>query len=370
MKIAVIGNHIQGIKLAYYFEQQGAAVKIFTETRPNSTELAVGQQWEWLVSQGRVSDKRVLRVHKRFLAKDETLERSRLCDLFRVVYAVNPQEVNPELKEKFATLAPEVIQTLRDSLEGYEDFDLIIDAPDLSCYPAPAGYSSFAVGEKILRKPEMVSYYPFALEDVQEFKTSDEVALVINDLECTHILTQLLTKLNNNELQRVFLISHYSSPLQKLLQNDDGQLKLALEFGQQILDQQITEFKLKLAAWEQLESYEKAKVVKPEAPIPALVIFAAHNITVMDQLVDQNKLFLTCEIPEFRHAQEQKENGVIDLKTIGVNHLYVCNGYRLNNTFYEDLTADEVGFYRLQNLNKENTMNIITDIESFFKKRE
>ena len=74
----------------------------------------------------------VERVHKRFLSLDEEVPgKSRLQDLFRVIFSNDPKnsiltqvESNPELFEK---LGEEVLNSLNEAVESFEDFDLVID---------------------------------------------------------------------------------------------------------------------------------------------------------------------------------------------------------------------------------------------------
>jgi threonine dehydrogenase-like Zn-dependent dehydrogenase len=86
----------------------------------------------------------VLRVHKRFLHPQESIEgRTRLYDLFRVISSTNPQETilkqvaeNPEF---FKQLGDEVINSLHKPVESFEDFDLVIEASGFGKKPQSIG---------------------------------------------------------------------------------------------------------------------------------------------------------------------------------------------------------------------------------------
>ena len=80
----------------------------------------------------------VLRVHKRFLHPKESIaEKSRLHDLFRVIYSVNPKEsilkqleANPDM---FKQLGEQVVNSLHMPVESFEDFDIVIAAAVIFC---------------------------------------------------------------------------------------------------------------------------------------------------------------------------------------------------------------------------------------------
>ena len=76
---------------------------------------------------------KINQVSKLNLLKEENLEsRSRMCDLFRVTFEMNTEDMverqrldNPDA---FNQLDPSVISTLKKRIEMAEDFDVVIDA--------------------------------------------------------------------------------------------------------------------------------------------------------------------------------------------------------------------------------------------------
>ena len=75
----------------------------------------------------------VLRVHKRFLDLDEEIEgRTRLLDLFRIVYLIIPNEESFSEKsldkKTLDSLGDDVINSLKTPMEQFNDFDIIVDA--------------------------------------------------------------------------------------------------------------------------------------------------------------------------------------------------------------------------------------------------
>ena len=176
MKIAVLGSGPLALEAALHFDQLGASVTIFanndlggmvTRVSQFAPETSFEDDWISLTSKvGRdsvslnkdlklvpsvgeyyedylaslikkgspnivVKPGLVQRVHKRFLSIDEQIPgKSRLGDLFRVVFTTDPEtsilkqvESNPELFEK---LGSDVIESLNESVESFDDFDLVL----------------------------------------------------------------------------------------------------------------------------------------------------------------------------------------------------------------------------------------------------
>ena len=179
MKIAIIGSGPQAILAAKHFDQIGAEVVLFQRSPlggnirflmeyfphskiPYENKLfklekffetvlvpAVNELEQYnLTKQGDV-----LRVHKRFLHSGEViLNHTRMHDLFRVVYSLNPQEnilkqleENPEM---FKQLGEEVIASLHKPVESFLDFDAVVEARGmgLPVHPMGAG-GDFALNE-------------------------------------------------------------------------------------------------------------------------------------------------------------------------------------------------------------------------------
>jgi len=84
----------------------------------------------------------VLRVKKCFFSPNED---KRLRDLFRVFYSVNPQDtILKSIEENstvFENLGKEVLDSLNEKMEFFEDFDLVVDARGVLFNPLPMGSS-------------------------------------------------------------------------------------------------------------------------------------------------------------------------------------------------------------------------------------
>ncbi len=83
-------------------------------------------------------------------------------------------------------------------------------------------------------------------------------------------------------------------------------------------------FHTKLREWQELDDFIQAKKPKPVEPIPRLVFFSGHNATAVDQLIDKQRIFLTLEKPDFREGLVQIDNNQLELKTIGVDTIFVA----------------------------------------------
>ena len=105
------------------------------------------------------------------------------------------------------------------------------------------------------------------------------------------------SKLSNS---RLFYVSKSCRPFENLENiNSDlysEVLKVINEYNT-VFKNETDSFLAKLKDWDELESYIKAKMPKPVEPIPNLVFFLGHSVTSVDRMVDQKKIFLTCEIP-------------------------------------------------------------------------
>ncbi|MBY0414840.1 MAG: hypothetical protein K2Q18_11770, partial [Bdellovibrionales bacterium] len=179
MKMAIVGSGPIAILTAQHFDKLGAEVTLFQRSplggnlrflmesfpefkityQKNEMKLseffanfmvpAVTELEEFnLTKQGDV-----LRIHKRFLHPNESVpNKTRMHDLFRVVYSLNPQEsILKQLEENpdfFSKLGEDVINSLHRPVESFADFDLVIEAVGLGSEPAPMGAGkSFALNE-------------------------------------------------------------------------------------------------------------------------------------------------------------------------------------------------------------------------------
>lgn len=297
MKIAIIGSHNNASYVCDFLKNIEADVSWFP------------------------ADHNIKRVHKRFLSPKESLGLSRIHDLFRVVFEEDPLNTVSEQmlgsnEEIFQKLSEMEVEYLKSRYESFKDFDVIINMPSDKDYPIMAGPSqSLSIGEETLKS--YINYNPHRF-DLTEFK---DIAVVGENKISPREISRLVDWLIEGEgYKRVFLITsgidplsapEYLTPLLKLQDFENKRVETFLET---------------LRKWQTLEDYEKVKISKPEEPIPTLVYFTGHEVTVMTKLSDQDKVYLTCEIPAFRKPTKGIENSLQSLKTIAVDHIYVCKG--------------------------------------------
>jgi hypothetical protein len=389
MKLAILGHSSFALRFALFFDRLEASVtwflgdrhldSLFTLGYPawddeTSTEgleklkslghkldfLNTNFSWEsWeqnyfrpllndLASRQSIKPFKVNSVAKRFLSFHERIpQRSRFFDLFRLVYELNPEEfiqeqkeLNPETYEK---LTEEFMRSLNASLEMYEDFDVVLD---LRRYKAPNSMSptGFSMGEKKI-KSEKIHHDLESLFQLPDPKTR-EIAIIGS----TEFSAEILFRLKNwlqDQRNTLFIISHEEDPFEKLLNHCQIAPK---EHLNQLIEQMDTEFRedqnayiKNVREWEELDDFVKVKKPKPPMPIPRLVFFSAHNVSAVDQLIDKKRLFLTLEKPEWREGLKQKENNQLDLKTIGVDEIYVTMG--MDQEEIVRLPQDEKGYF-------------------------
>ncbi len=400
MKIAIIGDSPKAIAAVKHFYDIQADVTWFCEKEPNwshsnfkfSDEKTFKQYYEEeykeekekIASKVKINDNNVLRVMKRFLLKNEEISgRSRLADLFRVVFEIEPQVFIEEHQEKnpqfFQNLKFDMKELLEEKIEHFSDFDLVVDAQFKRALDM--GTSAPCVRELSLRN-RLDLYY--GVECFSQ-KTNDyqEIALIGSGEMAAQFLLSLRTWLKNKE-NRIFIVTTEESPFASVSNIPlKKELDELIDEQNRLQEEEVEAFLKKREEWNQLESYMQAKIKRPEEPIPQVVYFAGHNVTSVDALVDQRKFYLTCEIPPFRRAQVQKENAHLDLKTIGVQAAFVLTGNEVNLELYEslkikecqDVISEEPGVYFLgyeKNESNEETKKLLNrvqrDVEVYFSR--
>jgi hypothetical protein len=401
MKLAIIGSGPQAIFCAQYFNQMGAEVVLFQKNALGGNvrflldhfpemEVTVDQQrksikefWENDLVKAIISLEEnhltrageVLRVHKRFLHPTESIsDRSRLHDLFRVIYSVNPKdailrqlEENPEM---FKQLGEQVIHSLHAPVESFEDFDIVIEARGLGGEATPMGASkTWALNEKNLKDVAPLLYEKQIFTNLN-FEGKKELVLVGDSdssilalLKCRdwlfsnaqHTLSWVTPTLARNIRKNSWL----NSKLHQLLNETDAQFE-----NEKII------FEKKMHEWRDLEDYVKVKIPKPIEPRPKIIVFQGYNVTSVDRLLDREGVFATIESPDFRiHACVLN-----DLKTIPSETIMVACGVENDEEFRKGLNIDEPGYYRLNADNIDESKLMIKQIEqkilSFFSRAQ
>jgi hypothetical protein len=349
MKIAIIGHDENAFLCAEEFCELGAAVTLFTHFNEKKD---LDQRLTQLNSEILIKKNIVTQIHKRFVLKNETIPlKTRFHDLFRVCYEVDPNDSIYQDK-----ITEEIKQNLKNKLEFFEDFDVVVNSLKSTNTPKPVGIDYWAIGEKNLRNSNGLNYGHSDLPaNVNEI---NEIAILGTSQEVVELLIKLENWLMQDREKRIFLISPEASPIDKLKKEFLTNTRL-IPFFQNIDDnfqKQIQEFQNNLNSWNSLEDYEKAKYPRPMEPIPQLVVFSGHQATALDRLIDKNRFFLTIEKPDFRDCLEHKENGVIDLKTIGVDLVYALHGFNDHPELDKNLSEDEIGYFKMKSQDQISEM--------------
>ena len=368
MKIAVIGNGPFGLELAIDFINEGADVRVIGDGLPSSKIKKLSEFLEWnpqnylrgetlsllnikkeeiktakdlwnkyylkiiefLGQRNVFYNRKVLRVQKRFLDPNESIpNHSRLYDLFRVVYSLDPSglvegqiEENPDMKDKLPT---DILASLKNSIESFQDFDLVFDTRGPFQKPHYMGASFLpALNELSFGEKEGLFYGGSALKnEMGEEKTitlvgSEESALLIV-LKLKDWLKKEGTVLNIVTTENSAFKEVLNSP--KVLDSHKELLKGTIKKYLNDWRSQCEEVEKAIKEWRELPDHEKVKISQPQFPEPKLRIYEGYSVTSIDKLLDREGLFLTLEIPEWR-SSEKKE-----MLTLQQDKVYVCRGF-------------------------------------------
>ncbi len=324
--------------------------------------------YEYLKLQKTVKQAEVKRIHKRFLGPTEKVKnKSRLIDLFRVVYGINPSsEILNQVKENpevFKNFDSKIIESLKEKMESYEDFDLVIDARTKNSYPNPMGPDkNFSINEEFLKKRSPIYYGIKGLFEV--LKLEPDVAkdgIIVGSGELSLLAIEKLREAN------LKLITSESTPFLSL--QDDSKEKAILVLNKYLEDYKIqkNEFSEKINEWKSLEDYIKVKTPKPEEPFSKLEVLSSSNVTSVDKLIDRDGTFVTCERATFRELRDSDIDykWASDLATLSCDYILVLTGH---NTPVKK--ENEPGLYNISmDLCLNSQIESITqNILSFFSK--
>jgi hypothetical protein len=403
MKIAVIGASPIGIETAIHFSQMGAFVRVFEQSEVGGSlhfelpETPMVSTWaEISTAEGRsqinfhedlkvipttkeylekyllplaqhfslsknLIKAKVERVHKRFLSLHEEVKgHSRLFDLFRVVYSLEPIVVDEDNAEAYENLAEKLgqnlIESLKHSMEYYEDFDLVIDCTGYSLCNPLGPSCAYAIGEKrIQHEPEMI----YGLQALQgKVLEGHEIALVGCSAQAATALIKMKQWLNEaNHFLTIISsdsdwLSSLASPYLKHLCHD------ILTWSESLYNKEKDQFMAKMEDWKNLDDFVRVKMPRPVESRKKIAIFEACDVTSVDKLIDQPKIFLTLENPDFR-KNVLKE----DLVTYGFDQVIVMNKNRRDQSLFEGLRSNEVGFYTFNELTLSGAILHLNEIE-------
>jgi hypothetical protein len=418
LKVAVVGHSYLAVSQALYFESIGASVTLFAGETPLSREekscrllpeLVLDHSLDSLVTQEiaellklktnsekltyaslleelyspikklaheriRIRQVEVKRIHKRFLSLDEEVKgRSRLHDLFRVVFKLGHAnhlkeqiESNPQV---FESMSDEIINSLSEGSEGFEDFDIVIEAQSESLKMGPGGNA--AINEELVEsKGGGISYY---LPEPGFEKDLSKIAVVGTGLESAQTILGLRDWLLSGANQ-LMIVTTEVRPFEKLREETEHtelvqKLFELFDKSEEQWKKQCDNYQQKLHQWRALDPIVQAKTEPPSAPELPVVMLNGRNITSVDRLVDREGLFITTESPDFRGEEES-------VKTLACDHIVVCTG----NKFVSKSTgmriksnADciheyEPGIYFLRDM--PEIVQIVEKVLSFFSRND
>lgn len=401
MKLAIIGSGPVAILCAHYFDQIGAEVVLFQKNAlggnvrfllghfPEMTVCfedktkSIKEFWEQdltemisaLEARELTKAGEVLRVHKRFLHPGESIaEKSRLHDLFRVIYSVNPKEAilkqleeNPDM---FKQLGEQVVKSLHAPVESFEDFDIVIEAGGRG-YPAlPMGPSNaWALNENNIKEVASLFYEKDIFEGL-ELEGKNNLILVGNDDSAVLALLKTKEWLFSKASRSLTWITSTPARSKKLNPWLDKAINELLDYSQEQFDKAKDEFEKKMHEWRDLEDYVKVKIPKPIEPIAKINIFQGYDVTSVDRLLDREGVFATFESPDFR----EYANAVNDLKTLPADAILIACGVEKESAIPRGIKVDEPGYYRLDVTDLNEALEAIKSIEqkilSFFSRAQ
>ncbi|MFZ9002189.1 MAG: hypothetical protein ACO20H_12855 [Bacteriovoracaceae bacterium] len=417
MKVAILGQGPSVLETALKIHQLGGSFKIFSEKDPfedwkhlfqffpelelqdwNKVSSEYGRTfvnldnnkccpesyfhnyfmpiWNQEFIQQNLIKAKVKRISKRFLDKYEQIpNRSRVLDLFRVVYDKTPNKESLNELGVYDKFDQGLIEHLEQNYENYEDFDFIVDASENLNAKAFSGLGGeYALNESNLGATEGLFY---GAEDLGEFlekaKEAQNIIILGDDVFSVLALKEMKDYLHSKNIT-LLRPSKGSYPLalkdtyKEVLRTNEDHYKKKLETYHKELEQ-----------YEQLEDYEKVKVKRPNLPERNIQIVEDHTIVSMDRLYDHpGNLFVSTERADFQGGEESK--------TITAQVVGVFKKKRVLHPFYSHLQCDfstnvihpEPGFYTLgQGLEVFEMSHLLNEVDimledwaKFFSKRE
>ena len=390
MKLAIIGSGALALEAGVHFHNLGAQVKIFKSSNKwggSLTSLSADSGIELEINKlatiagrnfvnanrdflcledyqnylyelgtkleelGLVKNGHALRIHKRFLNPRQLPQgRSRLADLFRLVYRIDArkdiEQQKSENKEIFEKLGEDVVNSLQDSIEAFEDFDLVINATGTLTNTLPAGAgASFALNEQVVSKESGFFYGKDIQRGLKSIDGKIRTLTFIGDGPYNlKALGQLKEKFSESNF-KIQIITQSTIPFDTISTEvygkwlADFQALLALDTEEFKNDVEV--FENKIIQWKSLDDYIRVKTPRPTEPINRIHVYNGAVVSSVDKLLDQEGLFLTIEGSELLGGQEA-------LKTLTSQLILVDNGHRSNSVLDEALDQDEPGYFNFK----------------------
>ena len=399
MKMAILGSGPLAILAAHHFDQIGAEVSLYQRSplggnlrwllseypqfkiEFENSEISLKEFFEMIIVPA-VSDLEkynltkhgdVQRVHKRFLHPQELVPgRTRLHDLFRVVFSRNPQETilkqMEESPELFASLGEEVIKSLHRPVESFDDFDIVIEARGFGKNPLPMGAgSSFALNENNLQDSSLLFYEKNIFTELN-LENKKTVILAGSGPTCKLALLKFKDWLLSSPGHELHWVTRDEADKTSGIKWLDVEVEKFRKLIAEQFDAAKLIYETKIREWRDLEDYIKAKIAKPVEPTPLLVEHIGYDVTSVDRLLDRNGVFTTIESPDFREYATKSN----DMMTLAADALCIAYGVSEESLGGTSLMASEPGFYILNSLTIDDGMKEIKKIEqnilNYFKK--
>jgi len=401
MKIAIVGTGPLAFEAAFFFLNEGADAKIIGSNDPCSKPFFLSSHFgdlkisaeehvsryaleslnikessiknyqslwanyyqpliDFVAQRNAILDRRIVRIQKRFLNPGEEIPgRSRLLDLFRLVYGLNPSGMveeqlkeNPELEK---SIDANILKSLQKEVESFEDFDLVLDCrgPFAEAIPCGPGFD-LALNESALSDDAGYSLGWECLKSLEVARqkkiitivgTSALSALAFLSLDGwleadSHILNIVTTekKAFDNFLKQENILPAFKDQVSVLIKKHFHGWR-----------EDCVRIEEELKAWRDLADHEKVKHPQPVFPDPKLRLYEGYSVTSLDRLLDREGLYATLEIPSWRD-EEKKE-----LVTIGSDVILGLQGARPRVPLIDDAGRSEVGYFMLNSGNLMNT---------------
>ena len=267
---------------------------------------------------------------KKVLQQDEEIAgRGRLFDLFRLFYSMRPVEMpmasSISTKESTEHSLP---------LEGFIDFDLVVDARGAN-HPKALGGDGLALNEKAFTHAEDVIYGLPSVERLENRpKKAKKIVMAGSGTTAALLTLKLAPWINENQL---IIASTESEPFftDKNIPHD---IKRKLDV---LIEQKKTEYFAQYRKYEslfedfkKLDDHVRVKTTPPKKPVYRIEIMGGCNVTAIDRLSDREGLFVTVETAGFRTGQEK-------LQTLHADCLIAAMGYHRKIDFDRSLRTSD-----------------------------
>ena len=425
MKLAILGTGPMAMELALFFHNEGAMVKMIGPQNPggkiqrlalapvsSSIELKASGLSPWgieftqytpeqSVSYREIWDnyyskistflktekifipRELIRVQKQFLHTDEEIKgRTRLLDLFRVTYGLNASGLveeqlaeNPELADK---IGADILESLKNQVESFEDFDLVVDCRGPFQTPLRIGAGGdFALNERPLGELGLIEY---GHDFIKESDTNLKTLTLVGDDQLAAFQLVLLEQWLEVAGHELNIVTHHQSAFEIFLADKDQDSWLQ-DRVRSIITKYMKNWRAeceavekKILEWRELEPHMKAKVSKPVFPEPKIKLYESYTITSVDKLTDRDQVFLTLELPLWKNEGNERR----DLITLAQDRVIASCGFEEDHAPIKSLKRvdNEPGFLTLdwsnQRLNLDNGLEsiekIIDQVFTYFSK--